>query len=431
MKILIAEDQAIIREMMVKMLTGIGHIESFDTGRKALQAFEQAFKDSDPFELMILDVSMPGMSGIDLLKSVRAFEARYKVIKAAQVKVLMMTSYADKETVIACYLAGCNDYAVKPFNSRVVIEKIRKMGFTVDTNISAKESLNNGKLTERKTMGEMVSDAIEAFKKGMLELPSIPNIVQDLQNLINSPNASVYDMAKIIENDTAISIKLIIAANYPFYGTVEKIKDVKSAINTLGINVTQSIVVEIANKVLYETTHPSIKTLMDKIWIHSFATAHCSREIAKRVSSVGYEKAYVKGLIHDVGATLLIKNIDATVNATTPIDINELMNAVFEVHTSFGAALLKKWNFSQDFVDVANLHEWNQFNEKAPKEVLIVNLADFLSYKIGHGFFNKEDKDFSDMHSATLLGLKESDLTLICKKAEQDVAESAGSFSKL
>lgn len=70
MKILIAEDQAIIREMMVTMLTGIGHIESFDTGRKALQAFEQAFKDSDPFELMILDVSMPGMSGIDFLKSV-------------------------------------------------------------------------------------------------------------------------------------------------------------------------------------------------------------------------------------------------------------------------------------------------------------------------------------------------------------------------
>lgn len=101
---------------------------------------------------------------------------------------------------------------------------------------------------------------------------------------------------------------------------------------------------------------------MDRIWIHSFATAHCSREIAKKVSSVGYEKSYVKGLIHDVGATLLIKNIDATVNATTPIDINELMNAVFEVYTSFGAALLKKWNFSQDFVDVANLHEWNQFN---------------------------------------------------------------------
>jgi len=426
-KILIADDQAVSRELMVKMLTGIGNIEVFATGQEAVKSFERALEASEPFQLMILDVSMPGMSGIDLLKSVRSFEHKHKIKKPDQVKVLMLTSYSDKETVISCYMAGCDDYAIKPFNSHVFIEKIKKLGFTLDSSSTAKVIKETAQ-TE-KSMGMLVTDAIEGFKKGNVDLPSPPHIIQPLQDIINTHNSSASDMANLIEKDTAISIKLIIAANYPLYGVVDKIKDVKTAINTLGVNVTQSIVSAIAKKALYETKHPLIKTLMDKIWLHSLATAYCAREISKKISSVGYEKAYVKGLIHDIGGTLLIKNIGESITGTAHINIDELLTAVFEVHSSFGAALLQKWKFSQDFIDVANMHEWNQYNEKTDKEVLIVNLADLLAYKIGYGFFTKELTEFSDMQSATLLKLNDSDLALICQKAEKSITDSEGLFA--
>ncbi|MBF0467989.1 MAG: HDOD domain-containing protein [Desulfamplus sp.] len=421
MKILIADDQAVSRKILSKMLDDLGQLDIFATAREALEAFEKAFEKSEPFQVMISDISMPGMNGIDLLKAVRAFETRKKIAKQNRVKVIMFTSYADKQTVISCYMAGCDDYAVKPFNRSVIIEKIRKLGFELN--------IDKAPQTE-KTMSQMVSDAIEGFKNGKVELPALPNIVQELQNLVSRPNASASDMAKLIENDTAISIKLIVAANSPFYGGVEKTKDVKTAINRLGINATHSIVSSIANKGLYDTKNSSIKNLMDKVWMHSFATAHCAREIGKKVSSVGYEKAYVKGLIHDVGATLLIKNIGENITESSQLDINDLIASVFEVHASFGGALLNKWGFSKDFVDVASLHEWDKFDEKTEKEVLIVNLADKLSYKIGYGFFNKDVPEFSDMQSADLLGLTDSELTVICDKAAKTIAESADAFTK-
>ncbi|MBF0234429.1 MAG: HDOD domain-containing protein [Desulfamplus sp.] len=421
MKILIAEDQAISRELMVKMLESLGQIEAFATGQEALKAFENASISSEPFQIMISDISMPGMSGIELLKAVRAFESRKKISKQNKIKVIMFTSYANKETVIECYMGGCDDYVLKPFNRSVIIEKISKLGFQLD--------IDNAPQAE-KSMGQMVSDAIEGFKNGKVELPALPNIVQELQNLINRPNTSASDMAKLIENDTAMSIKLIVAANSPFYGGVEKAKDVKMAINRLGIHTTHSIVSSIANKGLYNTKNISIKNLMDKVWMHSFATAHCAREIGKKVSSVGYEKAYVKGLIHDVGATLLIKNIGDNINETSHLDLDGLTGAVFEVHTSFGGTLLNKWGFSKDFVDVASLHEWDKFDKKTEQEVLIVNLADRLSYTIGYGFFNKDVPELSDIQSADLLGLTESELTVICDKAAKAIAESADAFTK-
>ncbi len=429
MKILIAEDQAISREILIRMLADIGQIDAFATGQDALNAFKKGLENSDPFKIMISDVSMPIMSGIDLLKAIRAFEQTKKIPGQDRVKVLMLTSCADKDTVISCYRAGCDDYAVKPFNKRVVIEKIKKFGFTLDE-VNMTQSANEMEQTE-KSMGQMVSDAIEDFKKGNIDIPALPNIIQELQDIIESPNASVSDMAKIIENDTAISIKLIIAANSPFYKGLEKTKDVKMAINRLGLDVTHSIVSSIANKGIYSTKNPCIKNLMDKIWMHSFATAHCAKEISKKVSSIGYEKAYVKGLIHDVGATLLVKNIGENITATDELDLDDLLTAVFEVHTSFGAALLKKWNFSSDFVDVASLHEWNKYNEKTEREILIVNLADFISYKIGYGLFNREFTEISDIQSASLLGLTQTDIELIVDRAAKSITESSDTFEKI
>ncbi len=420
MKILIAEDDGVTRAKMSKILENFGDIAAFETGEDAVNAFLKAFEKSVPFQLAILDVSMPGMTGIDALKKIRAFEKGKDTLEP--VKVLMLTSYSDRETVIACYRAGCNDYIVKPSKTAVIMEKIKKLGFDIHGNTENKVE---------QTMAQMVSDAIEGFKHGKVELPSLPYIVQELQDLMDSPKASALDMAKVIEKDISISIKLISTANSSFYGGVEKIKDVKMAINRLGLDKTRSIVSAIANQRLYETKNPLMHSIMDRIWMHSFATAHLAKIIVKKISAGGDggEKEFVKGLIHDVGATLLLKNVGDMVTDKTELDENELINAVFEVHSSFGAMLLKKWDFSIDFINVARLHEWARFNENTEKEILIVNLADILSSMTEYGFFNKEVPEISDIHSAQLLGLTQDDLTQIIESAAETISEAADAFS--
>jgi len=421
MKILLAEDEPISRFRIVKMLEGVGPIESFENGTDALAAFVKSFEEGAPFDMLILDVSMPEMDGIELLKKIRAFE---KQRRRQQTKVLMLTSHADKDTVISCYVAGCDDYAVKPFKKSVVIQKMEKMGFFPDIALSTENELS---------ISRMVSDAIEGFKQGKVDLPSLPFIVQEIQDMMNSPDATASEIAKIIQKDTAIAINLIKASNSSYYGGVETIKDVKMAINRLGLDQTSSLVTEIVNKGLYETKGSFLKPVMDQLWKHSLVVAYLARQIAGKVRSVKPEQAFVKGLVHDIGATLLIKNIDEIMakgeNKTEQerlikennASIEEVIKSVFEVHGSFGGTLFESWNFGKDFVDVARLHEWDKFNKKTDSEVLIVNLADRISISMGYGFPGKEDHDISKIQSAQLLGLSVDDLTSICVAVAQEI----------
>jgi len=143
---------------------------------------------------------------------------------------------------------------------------------------------------------------------------------------------------------------------------------------------------------------------VDKLWLHALACAHCAKVISKEVSPGDAEKAFLKGLIHDVGATLLLttgsiklfaflpqvlqagerfgptprcklfdalrsKSLGATANQKTEFDKAEVENSIYEVHTSFGAALLDQWGFSADFVNIAKQHEWAKFAPETMKSV--------------------------------------------------------------
>jgi len=73
------------------------------------------------FDFLITDWNMPGMTGIELLKAVRADE------KIATLPVLMVTAEAKREQIIEAAQAGVNGYVVKPFTAAALKEKIEKI----------------------------------------------------------------------------------------------------------------------------------------------------------------------------------------------------------------------------------------------------------------------------------------------------------------
>jgi len=87
-------------------------------------------KNWTPFDLITLDVSMPEMDGTEVLYIIREIEKTMKIPKENQVKILMVTSHSDKDTVIASVQAGCDDYIVKPFDREVIINKLKKIGLS-------------------------------------------------------------------------------------------------------------------------------------------------------------------------------------------------------------------------------------------------------------------------------------------------------------
>ena len=123
MKILIVDDFSTMRRIIKNLLRDLGftNTQEADDGNSALPLL----KASD-FDFLITDWNMPGMTGIDLLKAVRADE------KLKSLPVLMVTAEAKREQIIEAAQAGVNGYVVKPFTAQALKEKIEKIFERVD-----------------------------------------------------------------------------------------------------------------------------------------------------------------------------------------------------------------------------------------------------------------------------------------------------------
>ena len=118
MKFLVVDDFSTMRRIVKNLLNDLGYTNTAeaDDGTTALTALHQS-----AFDFVVTDWNMPGMTGIDLLRSIRADE------KLKTLPVLMVTAEAKREQIIEAAQAGVNGYVVKPFTAQVLKEKIEKI----------------------------------------------------------------------------------------------------------------------------------------------------------------------------------------------------------------------------------------------------------------------------------------------------------------
>ena len=123
MNILIVDDFSIMRRIIKNLLLDLGfnNTQEADNGTTALPILQNGNID-----FLITDWNVSGMTGIDLLKVIRADE------KLADLPVLMVTAESNREQIIEAAQAGVNGYIVKPFTAVTLKEKIEKIFEHVD-----------------------------------------------------------------------------------------------------------------------------------------------------------------------------------------------------------------------------------------------------------------------------------------------------------
>ena len=117
MKILIVDDFPTMRRIIKNLLNDLGfnNIVEADDGITALPMLQ-----TGSFDYLITDWNMPKMSGIDLLKAVRANS------KLSSMPVLLVTAEAKRQQIIEAAQAGVNGYIIKPFTAETLKEKLDK-----------------------------------------------------------------------------------------------------------------------------------------------------------------------------------------------------------------------------------------------------------------------------------------------------------------
>ena len=128
MRILIAEDDRISRTFMKEFMKEYGQCDVAVDGMEALDLFMDAVKKEDPYRLICLDIMMPKVDGLKVLRVIRAMEKQHDVPQDKRARILMTTALADLDYVDQAFNLGADGYAAKPINTDKITEVIRNMG---------------------------------------------------------------------------------------------------------------------------------------------------------------------------------------------------------------------------------------------------------------------------------------------------------------
>jgi putative nucleotidyltransferase with HDIG domain len=355
----------------------------------------------------------------------------------------MVTASADKDTIVKAVQIGCNDYIAKPFDRDTISKKLLKVGLISPTETaSPKEdkhawakgpkansvSAANPMPTEGSIILKAVKDVIEAFKKGKIELPAFPALIQKIQDVLRLPDTTLDDIAACIEQDQIVTLRLLSVANSVHYGGQGKVKSVVQALTLIGINDTKGIVSAIAMKSLYKADSAPIRALMDKLYHHAVATAHTTRAIAKRLNQEDEDAIFLLGLTHDIGKVLLLHAITLTLLAkgkSPELKLDDIMAVIQTVHAGFGGALFQRWGFEESLIKAVNNHEAPDLSPDAPKMILILYLANMLTRRMGLSLFENQPSLVGDIMQ--LLTLSETDIDAIVSEVQEKVLATVGS----
>ena len=128
MKCLIVEDDFISRRILKELLSKHFDCDIAINGEEAITSFRLAHEGKHPYDLICMDIMMPGVNGQEALKRIREVERSLDIPPQLEAKVIMTTALDDPKTVVqAFYQCGATSYIVKPVSKQKLMNELRAL----------------------------------------------------------------------------------------------------------------------------------------------------------------------------------------------------------------------------------------------------------------------------------------------------------------
>lgn len=245
---------------------------------------------------------------------------------------------------------------------------------------------------------EMLQDMPENVRRknyilSIRNLPPISDVVVRLNSLLDDPMSSTHQIGSLINQDQALTLKILTVANSPLYGLPRKVPSIDFAILVLGFDQIKQIVIALSLMDRFQNENAKFWN-RKSFWIHSFITAFLAKNIA---AEFGYPKtgeAFTSGLLHDLGISVIQKYFNQEF-----IEINELVNSDFISyreaeekvmnisHMEISKILCDKWNLPESLSESIFYHHNPGEAANNKKLACIVHLADYATRKLELGQF--------------------------------------------
>lgn len=216
------------------------------------------------------------------------------------------------------------------------------------------------------------------------DLPTIPAVATQVLQLLDTSDVNLDEVADLMLTDQVMTARVMKMINSPIYRPSHELNSLKRALVYLGQQHIKEIALTSSFISAFENKGGAIN--ISAFWVHAFGVGMVSRIIAEKIEYEDVEKAYLAGIIHDIGEVVLshyytepFANILKTIQEK-PLHLVDLEQETFQTtHAEIGFCIAEKWNFPEAYQEVILHHHTPHEATKDPVLCAIVNLADLFS----------------------------------------------------
>lgn len=295
---------------------------------------------SQPFDVLVANMALPGKNGAELLREAR--ESRSESGAHSNILGFILGDVADQALIIN-NIGGPHQFIRRPIQPAKLVANLKR-GLSLDT--------------------WLATDHLRKLVPKLRRLPSLPSTYFNLLKEIESDNFTTQSIGAVITRDPVVTVRLLQMVNSAVFGLVQKVTDPVDAVSLLGIETVKSLVMGLQVFSQSDAAREAGLSL-EILWEHSLLVAKYAQQITlKQTGDVRLAgDAFTAGLLHDVGRIVVASNLPKEYAAiiararenSRPLHEEEAATLKVD-HAEVGAYLLGLWGLPVEIVEATGGH---------------------------------------------------------------------------
>ena len=366
-RVLIAEADPWSRDLLKQVLLNVrcdARLDLCADGQQALQLLSE-----QPYDLVIADWELPGVDGLNVLRSVR--QRRRQPL----LPFILMSSRNDSASVHEAVPLAPTAYLTKPLDMENLTLRLQQLLLNAGQTVSCE--------VPTLAPGMSLSTFLERRRELADGAPLLTDVQQAVKRSLNPNGLDLRLLEEEVRTDPQITAVLIAAAISAAHHLGEGVQTLPQALHRLGTGQSMNLVLGLALKRSARLSDPLLADYAERYWELSLHTAEYARTLA-RLLDLDQERCYCAGMLHCLGDLALLRCLQEWKQAGGELDDQEQIgNALTEFAAAYGSALRTRWRLPLELRElIAAVYQLG--GGVYSREALVMNMAASLARLTEH-----------------------------------------------